>query len=355
MLFKQLQPFQTGRAVPLVPPIVLLFPQLVGVHGGIAHENDLVAGIEILQKPFRRRLAVLPEAGAVVNVAVNAVMEIVGVQLFKVVGLGGRLKQLAAQAGIVVHRTAGVHQQQDLHRVLPGVPVPDLQPPRALAGIVDRGVHIQLLFGAPLLRGQLTQRAEGHLELAGVQLIVFSEVPEFSFSRHHHGGAVHGLPADPDAVGMPTTVAPRGAALGPNPVVAAVVLLRLLFQTFLQHFQQFLQRFVRKPGGAQVGNGPFQILAGVVQPVQQVLRQLPGVGHVLEKFQKDLVKAVKFRFILHHDGPAQVIKAGERRMVQSLFHALQQRHPLVQGDVQSPLTQQVKKRGEHGYFTFRRV
>ena len=34
-----------------------------------------------------RRLAVLPEAGAVVNVAVNAVMEIVGVQLFKVVGL----------------------------------------------------------------------------------------------------------------------------------------------------------------------------------------------------------------------------------------------------------------------------
>ena len=42
-------------------------------------------------------------------------------------------------------------------------------------------------------------------------------------------------------------------------------------------------------------------------------------------------------------------------MVQSLFHALQQRHPLVQGDVQPPLTQQVKKRGEHGYFTFRRV
>ena len=282
-------------------------------------------------------------------------MEIVGVQLFKVVGFGGRLKQLAAQPGIVVHRAAGIHQQQDLHRVLPGVLVPDLQPPRALAGIVDRGVHIQLLFGAPLLGGQLTQRAEGHLELAGVQLIVFSEVPEFSFSRHHHGSAVHGLPADPDAVGMPTTVAPRGAALGPNPVVAAVVLLRLLFQTLLQHFQQFLQRFIRKPGGAQVGNGPFQILAGVVQPVQQVLRQLPGVGHVLEKFQKDLVKTVKFRFILHHDGPAQVIKAGERRMVQSLFHALQQRHPLVQGDVQPPLTQQVKKRGEHGYFTFRRV
>ena len=158
-------------------------------------------------------------------------------QLFKVVGLGGRLKQLAAQAGIVVHRTAGVHQQQDLHRVLPGVLVPDLQPPRALAGIVDRGVHIQLLFGAPLLSGQLPQRAEGHLELAGVQRVVLPEVPEFPLPRYHHGGAVHGLPADPDAVGMPTTVAPRGAALGPNPVVAAVVLFRLLFQTFLQHFQ----------------------------------------------------------------------------------------------------------------------
>ena len=79
------------------------------------------------------------------------------------------------------------------------------------------------------------------------------------------------------------------------------------------------------------------------------------ISNILEEFQKDLVKTVKFRFILHHNGPAQVIKAGERRMVQSLFHALQQRHPLVQGNVQSPLTQQVKKRGEHGYFTFRRV
>ena len=108
VLFKQLQPFQTGRAVPLVPPIVLLFPQLVGIHGGIANENDLVAGVEVLQKPFRRCLAVLPEAGAVVNVAVNAVMEIVGVQLFKVVGLGGRLKQLAAPEAKVVRNGAVV-------------------------------------------------------------------------------------------------------------------------------------------------------------------------------------------------------------------------------------------------------
>ena len=156
-------------------------------------------------------------------------MKIVGVQLLEVVGFGGRLKQLTAQPGIVVHRTAGVHQQQDLHRVLPGVFVPDLQPPRALAGIVDRGIHIQLLFGAPLLGGQLPQRAEGHLELAGVQLIVFPEVPEFPLPRYHHGGAVHGLPADPDTVGVPAVVPPRGAALSPHPVVAAVVLLRLLF------------------------------------------------------------------------------------------------------------------------------
>ena len=156
-------------------------------------------------------------------------MEIVGVQLFKVVGLGGRLKQLAAQPGIVVHRAAGIHQQQDLHRVLPGVFIPDLQPTRTLAGVVDRGVHIQFLFGTPLLRGQLPQCAEGHLELAGVQLIVFPEVPEFPLPRYHHGGAVHGLPADPDTVGVPAVVPPRGAALSPHPVVAAVVLLRLLF------------------------------------------------------------------------------------------------------------------------------
>ena len=162
-------------------------------------------------------MAVLPEAGAVVNVAVNAVMEIVGVQLFKVVGLGGRLKQLAAQAGIVVHRTAGVHQQQDLHRVLPGVLVPDLQPPRALAGIVDRGVHIQLLFGAPLLRGQLTQRAEGHLELAGIQNIILAEITEFSFACHLKGTALLAFAADTNALINLSVIAEGGRASGANP------------------------------------------------------------------------------------------------------------------------------------------
>ncbi len=66
-------------------------------------------------------------------------------------------------------------------------------PPRALAGIVDRGVHIQRLFGAPPWRtaDAACGRPAG---TGGCPAMVFSEVPEFSFSRHHHGGAVQDCP-----------------------------------------------------------------------------------------------------------------------------------------------------------------
>ena len=355
MLFQQLQPLKARSPVTLGPPVKLLLPQFIGVHGGVSHDDNLVAGVKILQKPLRGGLAVLPQPGAVVEVAVDAVVEIVGVQLLEVVGSGGRLKQLAAQAGIVIHGAAGIHQHQNLDGVFPGIFITDFQPPCVLAGIVDGGVHIQFLFGALLLCGQLPQGAESHLELAGIQRVVLAEVPELPLPRHHHGGAVHGLAADPQTVGVPAAVAPRGKALRSHPVPAAVVLLRLLLQLLLQPPQQRFQILLREARPPQLLHRAAEIIAGMVQPVHQLLRQLAGIGYILEKFQKHLIEAVKFRFAFHHNGPAQVVKSRQGGVVQALFHALQQRHPLVQGNVQPPLTQQVKKRGEHGYFTFRRV
>ena len=146
--------------------------------------------------------------------------------------------------------------------------IPYPQHARVFAGIVDGGVHIHLLFGAPLLRGELPQGAERHLELPGIQRVVLAEVPELPLPRHHHGSAVAALPADADTVGVPAAITPWGAALCAYPIIAAVMLLCLLFQPFLQHFQQFFQCFVRESGGTEVLNGALQILAGMVQPVQ---------------------------------------------------------------------------------------
>ena len=150
---------------------------------------------------------------------------------------------------------------------------------------------------------------------------------------------------------------PQGVtALGAHPVPAAVVLLSLLLQLLLQPPQQGLQVLIRKSCAPQLLHRAAKVVAGVVQPVHQFLRQFAGVGSVLEEFQKHLVEAVKLRFALYHHRPAQVVKPGEGGVVQALFHAFQQCDPLVQGDVQPPLAQQVKKRGKHGLtVTFRRV
>ena len=86
----------------------------------------------------------------------------------------------------------------------------------------------------------------------------------------------------------------------------------------------------------------------MVQPVQQFLGQFTLIGNVLEKFQKYLVEAVIVRLVFHQDGPAQLVEPSEGGAVQALFHALQQHQPFVEGDVQSPLPQQIEKRGKHG-------
>ena len=65
------------------------------------------------------------ESAAVILVVITMNAILGTVQTIKAENSLESLKQLAAQAGIVVHRTAGVHQQQDLHRVLPGLALQD--------------------------------------------------------------------------------------------------------------------------------------------------------------------------------------------------------------------------------------
>ena len=82
---------------------------------------------------------------------------------------------------------------------------------------MDRGVHIQFLFGTPLLRGQLPQCAEGHLELTGIQDIILTEITEFSFACHLKGTALLAFAADTNALINLSVIAEGGRASGANP------------------------------------------------------------------------------------------------------------------------------------------
>ena len=115
----------------------------------------------------------------------------------------------------------------------------------------------------------------------------------------------------------------------------------LLLQPLLQQLEKLLHGLVREAGRHQLFNGPLQILRGVLQPLQHLLRQLSVEGNVLEKFQEHLVEAVELHLAFHNNRPAEVIKPRQAGLVQPLLHALQQRHPLV-GETSNPLTQQIK-------------
>ena len=190
--------------------------------------------------------------------------------------------------------------------------------------------------------------AQGHLELAGVQGVVPTEVPEFPLPRHPKGPVVHGLAPHPDALGGQTGVAEGGHAVGPHPIAAPVVLLILLLHPLFQHpLDLFL-------GKAHVFQGLLLVPVGIViqhvgpvQPVHQLLRYLLLEGHVPEILQKHPVKPVKVRLALHQQTAAQVVKSGEAGPVQPLVQGLHQGHPLRQRDLQAAGAEEIEKILEH--------
>ena len=114
-----IQPSLRGVGVP-VGRIGIVSHQLIGSHLSVTHEDDLVLTGDIVQDP----LGVLPvlreHGGRGKHPAIGAVVEVVDLQILEVSHLAHRLEQGGAQLGVVVHRAAGVHEQQDLDGILPG-------------------------------------------------------------------------------------------------------------------------------------------------------------------------------------------------------------------------------------------
>ena len=184
--------------------------------------------------------------------------------------------------------------------------------------------------------------AQGHLKLPGVQGIVPPEVPEFPFPSHPEGPLVHGLAPHPDALGGQPGVAEDRHTVGAHPAIASVVLLGLLSHTLFEHPLDLLG------GEPQILQGlllvPVGVIAehvGLVQPVQQFLRNLLLKVHVLEIVQKTAVKPVEIRLTFHQHAPAQVVKTGKAGVVEVTPEGLHEGHPLGEGDLQPAAPEQI--------------
>ena len=156
-------------------------------------------------------LAVHPRVG--VDARVDAVVEVVDVQLLEVVGLPRRLEEHRAELRVVAHRAAGVHQHQHLDGVAPRALPADLERAGVVAGVADGAVHVELRLVAERLVGILPQQAESHLELADIERVVAPEIAVLSLSRDLKGAA-----ADADALRAVAGVAEVGVAARADPV-----------------------------------------------------------------------------------------------------------------------------------------
>ena len=79
-----------------------------------------------------------------VDVVVDAVVEVVGLEVAQAALLVQRREQLAHRLVVRVHRAADVHQQQEPHVVAARRPEHDLDLAGVAAGLVDRLVEVEL-------------------------------------------------------------------------------------------------------------------------------------------------------------------------------------------------------------------
>ena len=129
------------------------------------------------------------------------------------------------------------------------------------------------------------------------------------------------------------------------------MLLLLFPEALFEHSEHLLDRLfliaLRHEEGAQLVDR----LRRLVEPVKQLLRQFLLKGDALEILQKQSVKLVVIRLCLDKHCAAEIIKAGERCMVQIQQQPLQQRHPLAQRHAKAARTQQIKKSDKHRFIS----
>jgi hypothetical protein len=328
--------------------IVALFCQLVHIHQRVADQNDLIVAAVVLQDPVGRDGVLTPHPRVGIHARIDAVVEIVDVQLLEVIGLLSRLKEHGAKARVILHRAARVHQHQHLHAVAARALVADGERAGIVAGIADGAVHVEFGLLPHRLRRILAQQAEGHLELADIKDIVLSEVAVLALPRDLKGAAIHTLSAHADPLRTVAAVAEVRIAARADPVRAAVVLLGLLPEALFKHSEDLLDGLFLVALRFEEAPELLQRVFRVVQPVQKLFGQVALVGHAVEVFQEYLVEFVVIRLGLDEHRAAKLVKARKRGVLQIQHQSLHQRHPLVQADTEAMRAQKIEKSSKHG-------
>ena len=127
-------------------------------------------------------------------------MEIVDVQLLELVRPFRRLKEHRTQPRPVVHRTAGIHEHQQLDRVSARALILYLQRARVVTSLADCTFHVKFSLIAQRLVGILAKKAKSHLKLPCVKDIVFTKIPKAALPRNLKRAPVAADAADTDAL-----------------------------------------------------------------------------------------------------------------------------------------------------------
>ena len=370
-LVQRVQPDRRGEVFPdglqpLLPGLLvfLVVIEIVGVivtvvgkaharafefirrHGSIAHDDHLVLRLQVVQKPLRRD-PVLAETGRLfIDGIVDAVVEVIDLQILEMTGTVDRLEQPVAELRVAPHGAAAVHKQQKLRLVLPGPLHHDLQHARIAAGLVNCLVDIQLGLQPVVAVGKKTQLFQSHLVLTDGQRTVVAEIPEPALSRHHQGAAVHAVAQNADPVGRVAAVAEGRLSSGADPLLSAVVLLLLLPEPLLHDLPDLLQCLVL-PHGIDLRLVEVRGRHGFGEPLVQLLRQLVRRLDAFEVLDEGLVEAVVVLDLLHQNGAGHVIELCEACMVQVHVQRLQQHVPLIQAGLHAVIPQNVKKVCKH--------
>ena len=210
---------------------------LVGGHGGVADEDDLVVVAVLVEQV---------QGGGALVVATHVVLphalvdKVVEVEIFQVLELGaGGGEQLLADLDVRVHGAAHVQEQQDFYRVVTLGHHLDIQQPGIAGGGADSVIEVQFFGGAGA--GELAQPAQGDLDVAGADLDGIVEILVVAFFPDLDRFLVLAVGTDPDTLRVIALLAEGRGAAGADPLVAALVALFLFLEALLEFLDQLFQ------------------------------------------------------------------------------------------------------------------
>src|SRR5581483_1175082 len=194
----------------------------VGSHRRIADEDDFVVGVVAAQELrrgdafARTQPVVAPQRG------VDEIVEIVVLETLEFALR--RAEQRFADGDVIVHRTADVEQQQDLHRVVAFGTQADVEH-RLARGRIDRAFEVEFL-GCAFAR-EASQAPQCELEIARREIAVAVEPAIIALLPHLHRTATAAARTDADAHRIRAAGAERARAARADPLAAAGMALLL--------------------------------------------------------------------------------------------------------------------------------